>query len=237
MSQRSSGQERRGGGESKPRPGAEPRARSRGSRRREGRSRGDGLRSCAGCNEAASPEALLRCVAGPDNVAHVDHRGKLPGRGCYIHPRVRCLREAVKRRRIGRTLRAEGLQVDEELLLSEAREGVTLQVGRLLSVGQKAGRVVSGAETVQRALQKGVLTFVIVAADASPQTMDRVTGWGRAAEVAVYQLTQTVDELGGLLGKAPRAVAGMRHGEISRAVEREILRAEGLESGAHRVVG
>jgi predicted RNA-binding protein YlxR (DUF448 family) len=37
-----------------------------------------------------------------------DLRGSLPGRGAHLHPRVRCLEQAKRRRAFGRALRLEG---------------------------------------------------------------------------------------------------------------------------------
>jgi len=202
---------------------------------RRQRSRGDGLRTCAGCGEARSPREMIRVVAGPDGKAHVDLSGKAPGRGCYLDPRTKCVREAVKRKRIGRTLRKERLTIDGDALLAQAVVGVEKQLEKLLSLARKSGRVVSGAETVHRSLASGAVKYLLVAADASAQTIERLIGWGMANEAKVYQVALSVDDLGRVLGKAPRAVAGMRSGEISRAVEREIRLAEGLDFGVRQL--
>ena len=37
-----------------------------------------------------------------------DLRGSLPGRGAHLHPSVRCLDQAKRRRAFGRALRVEG---------------------------------------------------------------------------------------------------------------------------------
>lgn len=221
---------RRGAGKSQARE-AQGREKVRRGRRREGRSRGDGLRICAGCGEACDPQGLLRLVAGPDGRAHVDVRGKAPGRGCYLHARLRCFQEAVKRRKVGRTLKTDGLIVDLEALLAEARAGVVGRIGHLLSLSQKAGRIVSGAETVHRTLDRGGIAVLLVAPDASPQTAERVIGWGRASGVAVFETSQTVEDLGRLLGKAPRAVVGLRPGELARTLQRELTNAEAIGAG------
>ncbi len=79
------------------------------------------VRMCAGCRERDNKADLLRIVAR-DGVGVVDPAQTLPGRGVYLHPSRDCLDRAVKRRSMGRSLRAEidgartaemiGLQLD-----------------------------------------------------------------------------------------------------------------------------
>ncbi|HSK27136.1 MAG TPA: YlxR family protein [Jiangellales bacterium] len=72
------------------------------------------LRTCVGCRERASKSELLRVVAagagaGPGGPAVVpDPRGRLPGRGAYLHPVPRCLDLAERRRAFPRALRLPG---------------------------------------------------------------------------------------------------------------------------------
>ena len=70
-------------------------------------SRGKGpVRMCAGCRERAAKAELIRIVAR-NGVGVVDESQTEPGRGVYLHPRRECLDQAVKRRSMGRLLRAE----------------------------------------------------------------------------------------------------------------------------------
>ena len=64
------------------------------------------VRMCAGCRGRENKADLLRIVAR-DGVGVVDPAQTLPGRGVYLHPSRDCLDRAVKRRSIGRSLRAE----------------------------------------------------------------------------------------------------------------------------------
>jgi uncharacterized protein len=61
---------------------------------------------CAGCRGRENKADLLRIVAR-DGVGVVDSAQTLPGRGVYLHPSRDCLDRAMKRRSIGRSLRAE----------------------------------------------------------------------------------------------------------------------------------
>jgi len=74
---------------------------------------------------------LVRVVAvtgegGPANwIVTPDLDGSLPGRGAHLHPSVRCLEQAKRRRAFGRALRLEGsidLSPVEQLAESWATE-------------------------------------------------------------------------------------------------------------------
>ncbi|HWJ53580.1 MAG TPA: YlxR family protein [Propionibacteriaceae bacterium] len=79
------------------------------------------VRMCAGCRGRENKADLLRIVAR-EGIGVVDPAQTEPGRGVYLHPNRDCLDRAVKRRSIGRSLRAEidgprtaemiGLQLD-----------------------------------------------------------------------------------------------------------------------------
>lgn len=64
------------------------------------------VRMCAGCRGREDKASLLRIVAR-DGLGVVDPAQTEPGRGVYLHPRRECLDQAMKRRSIGRSLRAE----------------------------------------------------------------------------------------------------------------------------------
>ena len=64
------------------------------------------IRMCAGCRGRADKAELIRIVAR-DGVGVVDPTQTEPGRGVYLHPSRDCLDQAMKRRSIGRSLRAE----------------------------------------------------------------------------------------------------------------------------------
>ena len=64
------------------------------------------IRMCAGCRGREAKADLLRIVAR-NGVGVVDPAQTEPGRGVYLHPSRDCLDRAMKRRSIGRSLRAE----------------------------------------------------------------------------------------------------------------------------------
>jgi uncharacterized protein len=79
----------------------------------------DPVRTCVGCGERTSQRELVR-VKAKDGHVIVD-RERSGGRGAWLHPAVPCLDRAVKRRALGRALRADGVRVDGDAL----RPGLT----------------------------------------------------------------------------------------------------------------
>jgi predicted RNA-binding protein YlxR (DUF448 family) len=65
------------------------------------------VRTCVGCRERAAKTTLLRVVADGDRLVP-DPAGRLPGRGASVHPDLRCVDLAEKRRAFPRALRLSG---------------------------------------------------------------------------------------------------------------------------------
>lgn len=66
------------------------------------------LRMCVGCRGRAERSQLLRVVAsdhGDGPVIVLDVRRRLPGRGAWLHARIECLDQAIRRKAFGRALR------------------------------------------------------------------------------------------------------------------------------------
>lgn len=61
-------------------------------------------RTCVACRQVAGKRELIRIVRSPDGV-QVDPKGKLPGRGAYLHPVRSCWEQALANRALDRALR------------------------------------------------------------------------------------------------------------------------------------
>ncbi|HEX2999838.1 MAG TPA: YlxR family protein [Armatimonadota bacterium] len=71
------------------------------------------MRTCVGCQNERPREALLRVVRTPEGQVLIDRSGKKPGRGAYLCPDRACLEQAIRKKRLARTLRTA---VPEEVL-------------------------------------------------------------------------------------------------------------------------
>ena len=85
-------------------------------------------RSCVGCGTVTAKRALIRVVHTPQGQVLPDPTGKKPGRGAYLCPSPQCWDQAVKRGRLGRSLKVKLSPEDVDSLRSFACD-LTLPVG------------------------------------------------------------------------------------------------------------
>ena len=67
----------------------------------------DSLRTCVACRQRATRDVLLRVVTREGRLL-ADERAVLPGRGAWIHPTAKCLKQAVSRGSFARALKVSG---------------------------------------------------------------------------------------------------------------------------------
>ena len=97
---------------------------------------------------------------------------------------------------------------------------------RLLGLGLKGRRVVVGVSAVRAKLQAGDVVCVVVAADASPRTQEKVERLARARGIAVLR-GPTAERLGAGLGRPPVQAVGVS----DRALARGMIAVDGGVSG------
>ena len=61
-------------------------------------------RQCMGCRERKEKREMIRVVRSPEGEISLDFRGKAPGRGAYICPKMDCLKRAIKAKSLDRSL-------------------------------------------------------------------------------------------------------------------------------------
>lgn len=76
-------------------------------------------RTCTGCRQTGPKRELVRIVRSPDGHVRVDWTGKAAGRGAYIGPAQECLRRALERRALQRSLAVEITPEDRAELEAE----------------------------------------------------------------------------------------------------------------------
>ncbi|MCD6363804.1 MAG: YlxR family protein [Synergistetes bacterium] len=72
------------------------------------------IRTCIGCGAKKAKEELIRIVRSPDGKVYLDLSGKESGRGAYICPDLDCLKRALRKKALQRSLKVE--KVEESLL-------------------------------------------------------------------------------------------------------------------------
>lgn len=61
------------------------------------------MRQCVGCRTMFPKKELIRVVRSPEGDISLDFKGKKPGRGAYVCPKIECLEKARKLRALERT--------------------------------------------------------------------------------------------------------------------------------------
>jgi ribosomal protein L7Ae-like RNA K-turn-binding protein len=94
---------------------------------------------------------------------------------------------------------------------------VSGRIVRLLGLGLRGGRVVIGVAGVRAQLQRDALRCVVLAADASPRTRDKVERLARARGVPIVQGPDAL-ELGAGLGRPPVQAVGVEDAGLARGL-------------------
>jgi ribosomal protein L7Ae-like RNA K-turn-binding protein len=99
---------------------------------------------------------------------------------------------------------------------------VTDRLVRLLGLGVRAGSVVIGVAGVRARLQRNALACVVLAADASPRTRDKVERLARARGVRVL-VGPAADRLGAELGRGRGRLSVQAVGVADAALARGLV--------------
>ena len=92
------------------------------------------------------------------------------------------------------------------------------KITRLLGLGLRAGNVVIGVAGVRAGLQRGKVYCVVLAADASQRTIDKVARLAEAKQVTVLR-GPDANELGAGLGKPPVQAVGVSDSALARGLK------------------
>lgn len=82
------------------------------------------LRKCISCGEGRPKKELIRIVKTNQDEILMDSTGKANGRGAYICPSIECLENAMKAKKISRSL---GKEVDKSIY-EELRKEIEKEV-------------------------------------------------------------------------------------------------------------
>ena len=94
---------------------------------------------------------------------------------------------------------------------------MSTRLTRLLGLGLRAGNVVVGVAGVRAGLQRGKLACVVLAQDAGPRTMEKVTRLAEAKNIPVLR-GPVAAELGAGLGKPPVQAVGVADQALAKGL-------------------
>jgi predicted RNA-binding protein YlxR (DUF448 family) len=186
----------------------------------------DPERTCVGCREATDADDLVRLVADPEGGVAVDLRGRLPGRGAWVHVRDACLVSSVKQ--LSRALKQ---QVDATNVPRDVRDAVLRALADGVTMATAGGALMGGRTVVDEMIAAGRAVEVVVAADAAERTvrdmdLSRLPE-GRHAPV-VTRVPLTTDELGRMTGRGPRALLVVLDHPAAQHLRRQLRRLRSL---------
>jgi predicted RNA-binding protein YlxR (DUF448 family) len=170
--------------------------------------RGDSAREerlCVVSRAVKDPEELIRFVADPDRRLVPDLKRRLPGRGVWVTGTAAAVKEAVKRRAFGRSLKAE--VVTSPSLAEEVEALLRRDALQALSLANKAGAVVTGFGKVEEAAAKGTVVALLHAKEAAADGRRKLAqalrrGRGEAAAAVVVSDLFEETDLGLALGRS-----------------------------------
>lgn len=81
------------------------------------------MRLCVGCQSMKPKKELIRVVRTPEEKLEIDYTGKKSGRGAYLCPQQSCLENAVKGKRLEKSLKQKISSEVYEILQQELNKG------------------------------------------------------------------------------------------------------------------
>lgn len=178
------------------------------------------MRTCAGCGQSFEQSSLVRLVISPENRIELDYMRSLGGRGAYLYPNRECFEKAGNRKGFSKSFKSSRFDYEPERLWGNL---VKINRDRLKSdihLAKKAGAVVSGGNNVEAGLKNNQFCMLVVADDAAENTLQSFSNKATSHGLSVVQVL-TMEELGHILGKHPRAVVGISDPAFATKIQRD----------------
>ena len=182
-------------------------------------------RTCIGCRGAFEKDAVVRIVAGPLGIA-IDYREKLPGRAAYVCPTVECIKKALSRENLSRSLHSKVRTPEPEEFIQQLAALITEKIRSLIVMSANAGKLAAGYSAVHDAVEKGRVFMLLYAIDLSTGTKEKVAS--PAAASIRWTTLFTRQELGAMLNRDLVGVIGIEDKGLSNALWKEAERLKGL---------
>ena len=192
--------------------------------------RNEPQRSCLSCRKTTDKNRLLRFVLAPDRTLVPDLQSRLPGRGAYTCCSESCLRTAGTRKQFARAFKNEVVAGTPDEIVGLVAGLMEERLASYLALANKAGKVVSGSDSVVDYLARHAPGIIFIARDISPDIGEKMIYLANRAGVVHFSLFDK-EKLGALLGKAPRSVAAVERGGFSESILKELERYRNFFEG------
>lgn len=186
-------------------------------------------RTCIGCRGVFKKDEVVRIVAGPAGFV-IDYREKLPGRAAYVCPRIDCIRKALGKGNLTRSLNSKASPPAEQEFISMLLASSTEKVKSLIVMAAKAGMLLSGYSAVHDGVEKGRVKALLFATDLSDGTREKIMASGAAPKRQAAFLTK--GEIGALLNRELVGILGITDSRFADAIFNETDRLKNLISAS-----
>ena len=190
-------------------------------------------RTCIGCKVQREAHDLLRFVCAPRGEVILDVSGHAPGRGVYICCDVGCLRKALKPAKLALALKCPVMAPDFDTVYQEVRGLLYKRLRTCLSLGQKAGAIVSGYMPLRQAFAQARVLYIILAEDIATGRAEEYRSWCIQHGVP-YVTLFTKEELGHIIGKPSRSAVGFTASHFLTLLLARLTSLERLQTSYNR---
>ena len=197
------------------------------------RARHHAERTCIGCRVQREAYDLLRFVCTPQGSVILDASGHAPGRGMYVCCNVMCLQKALKPAKLALALRRPVMVPDFDTVYQEVRGLLYKHLRTCLSLGQKAGAIVSGYVQLRQAFVHARVLYMILAEDIATGRAEEYRSWCTQHGVP-YTTLFTKEELGRIIGKPSRSAVGLTAPHFLQLLLARLNSLEGLQTADNR---
>lgn len=191
-----------------------------GGKRRKALDHDEPFRTCVACRASRPRDEMLRFARAPDGALGFDVRARLPGRGAWTCARPECVRRAVEKGGFERAFEAPVLARPAPLADTVAAT-LAGEVSAGLGLLRRAGRLAAGRDDVQRALEAGTVTALVLSRDLSERTRREVAT--RAGQLPVVP-GPSQEEVGRAVGRKPTGVLGLLGGPRAEVLLQDLRR-------------
>ena len=190
-------------------------------------------RTCVGCRAQREAYDLLRFTCTPQGAVILDTSGHAPGRGMYVCCDVICLRKALKPAKLALALKRPVIVPDFDTVYQEVRRLLYKRLRACLSLGQKAGALVSGYVPLRQAFGRGRVLYLILAEDIATGRAEEYRSWCTQYGVP-YVTLFTKEDLGHIIGKPSRSAVGLTAPHFLKLLLARLTSLDRLQTAANR---
>jgi predicted RNA-binding protein YlxR (DUF448 family) len=179
---------------------------------------------CAGCRRRFPRASLIRVVRAADGAVLPDLQGRLPGRGAYLCPNMRCLVQAEHSRALARTFHSAAPLEDPIQMVNTCAAAYRQQALGLLMHSVRIDRMALGRDRAQKALDSGSVALLLLAADDSDSLIQQVEEEAARRRVKTRRDFNAA-QLSQIARGLPLNVIGLLHRGIARRVNEKLGKA------------